>query len=89
MPWGELLFIFLEFNVWQITKAVIHGISMFHLNVILFVIWKFIFHTTDTLRCRRVLSDLVIAFTSERSMSLKYLGFSSSRFLNKGVACEL
>ena len=32
-------------------KAAICGISIFHLNVIIIVIWKVIFHVTETFRC--------------------------------------
>ena len=32
-------------------KAAIHGVSIFHLNIIFIVIWKVIVHVTETLRC--------------------------------------
>ena len=32
-------------------KAAIHRISIFHLNVIIIVIWMVIFDVTETLRC--------------------------------------
>ena len=35
---------------------------MFQLNVAITVIWKVIFHVTETLSCRRVLLGLIVVF---------------------------
>ena len=54
-------------------KAAIHGISMFHLNITIIVIWKVIFDVTETFRCPSgsSWSRYCIIIVCDRNMSLK------------------